>query len=87
MRKPWSVAGAWNFVSALLASPGIGVLIPTERHPAIAAQVFADFPWLAGNLLHDTHTAVLMREHGLAKICTRDADFRRFGFLEVVEPS
>jgi toxin-antitoxin system PIN domain toxin len=87
MRKLWSVAGAWAFVSALLASPGLGILIPTERHPTVAAQVFAEFPWLAGNLLHDTLTAVLMREHGLARICTRDADFRRFAFLEVVEPS
>ena len=47
----------------------------------------AEFPWLAGNLLHDAHTAVLMREHGVARICTRDADFRRFAFLEVVEPN
>ena len=55
-------------------------------HAAVAKQVIAEFPWLAGNLLHDTHTAVLMREHGVGRICTRDADFRRFAFLEVVEP-
>jgi len=86
MRKPWSAAGAWAFVSTLLDSPGLGVLAPTERHAAVAAQLFAELPWLAGNLIHDAHTAVLMREHGIARICTRDADFRRFGFLEVVEP-
>jgi toxin-antitoxin system PIN domain toxin len=86
MRKPWSVGGAWTFVSTLLASPGLGILVPTERHAAVATQVIAEFPWLSGNLLHDTHTAVLMREHGVARICTRDADFRRFAFLEVVEP-
>ena len=86
MRKPWSVAGAWSFVSTLLRSPGLGVLVPTERHAAVAAQVIEELPWLSGNLVHDTHTAVLMREHGVARICTRDADFRRFGFLEVVEP-
>jgi uncharacterized protein len=86
MRKPWSVAGAWAFASSLLATPSLGVLIPTERHPAIAAQLLAEHPSLAGNLIHDTHTVVLMREHGVARICTRDADFRRFAFLEVVEP-
>jgi uncharacterized protein len=86
MRKPWSVAGAWSFVSTLLRSPGLGVLVPTERHAAVAAQVIEELPWLSGNLIHDTHTAVLMREHGVARICTRDADFRRFGFLEVIEP-
>ena len=28
MRKPWSVAGAWAFVATLLATPGLGVLVP-----------------------------------------------------------
>jgi uncharacterized protein len=86
MRKPWSIAGAWAFVSTLLATPGLGVLVPTERHAAVAAQLVAELPWLAGNLIHDAHTAVLMREHGVGRICTRDADFRRFAFFEVVEP-
>jgi uncharacterized protein len=84
MRKPWSAAGAFAFVSALLASPGLSVLAATERHAAVAAQVIAELPWLAGNLVHDAHTAILMREHGVARICTRDTDFHRFPFLEVV---
>jgi predicted nucleic acid-binding protein len=44
-----------------------------------------EFPWLAGNVVHGAHTAVLMREHGIHK--TRDADFHRFPFLEVVDPA
>lgn len=86
MRKPWSAAGAWAFVSTLLATPSLAILVPTDRHAAVAAQLIVELPWLAGNLVHDAHTAVLMREHGIARICTRDADFRRFAFLEVVEP-
>jgi uncharacterized protein len=86
LRRPWSAAGAWAFVSALLGSPGLGVLTATERHADVAAEVIAELPWLAGNLIHDAHTAILMREHGIAKICTRDADFHRFSFLEVVDP-
>jgi len=43
-------------------------------------------PHLAGNLFHDAHTAILMREHGVARICTRDADFNQFPFLEVIDP-
>jgi predicted nucleic acid-binding protein len=27
-----------------------------------------------------------MREHGVRRICTRDADFSRFPFLEVIDP-
>ncbi|MCI0430060.1 MAG: PIN domain-containing protein [Rhodospirillales bacterium] len=86
MRRPWSAPEAWGFVSALLASPGLGVLVPTQRHAQVAEQVIAELPHLAGNVLHDAHTAVLMREHGIRRICTRDADFHRFSFLEVVDP-
>jgi predicted nucleic acid-binding protein len=36
--------------------------------------------------VHDTQTAVLMREHGIRRVCTRDTDFHRFPFLEPVDP-
>ena len=39
-----------------------------------------------GNLIHDFHTAVLMREHGLSRIYTRDTDFHRFPFLQPIDP-
>jgi predicted nucleic acid-binding protein len=42
--------------------------------------------YLVGNVLHDTHTAALMREHGISRLCTRDTDFHRFSFLEIVDP-
>jgi toxin-antitoxin system PIN domain toxin len=86
MRQPWSVSAAWDFVAALLASPGIDVLVASPRHVDIAADVISELPHLSGNLIHDTHTAILMREHGIARICTRDTDFNRFPFLEVVDP-
>jgi len=86
MRHPWTAPAAWEFVTALLAAPGLGVLTATRRHADVAGEVFAELPDLAGNLLHDTHTAVLMREHGIRQVCTRDADFHRFPFLEVVDP-
>jgi toxin-antitoxin system PIN domain toxin len=86
MRQPWSTPAAWDFVVALLASPGLGVLVPTQRHAEVAGQVIAELPHLAGNLLHDAHTAILMREHGIRRVCTRDTDFHRFPFLEVVDP-
>jgi predicted nucleic acid-binding protein len=87
LKQPWTAPQAWAFVSALLASPGLSVLVPTQRHGDVAEQVIAELPWLAGNLFHDAHTAVLMREHGIRRICTRDTDFHRFPFLEVFEPT
>jgi predicted nucleic acid-binding protein len=86
MRQPWSAPAAWEFVAGLLASPGLGVLISTPRHADVARQVIAELPHLAGNLLHDAHTAILMREHGIRRVCTRDTDFYRFPFLEVLDP-
>ena len=70
---------------ALLASPGLAVLVATQRHADVAAQVLGELPHLAGNILHDAHTAILMREHGIRRICTRDTDFTQFPFLEVID--
>jgi hypothetical protein len=84
--RPWTATAAWSFVTALLASPGLGLLAPTERHADVADEVIAEYPHLSGNLFHDAHTAILLREHGVRFICTRDADFSRFDFLEVIDP-
>lgn len=85
-RRPWSAPKAWGFLAAVQASPGLGVLVPTERHARVLAEVIDEVPQLAGNLVHDAETAVLMREHGIRRICTRDTDFHRFPFLEPVDP-
>jgi hypothetical protein len=84
--EPWPALEAWQFVSALLASSGLQVLVETPRHGDVVRQVVQEVPGLAGNLLHDVHTASLMREHGIRRIYTRDMDFHRFPFLEVVDP-
>jgi len=84
--SPWNAASAWGFVEALLATPGLTLLVPTVRHPEVAAEVIAQMPELSGNLFHDAHIAILMREHGISRICTRDTDFHRFPFVEVVDP-
>ncbi|MGE0460575.1 MAG: type II toxin-antitoxin system VapC family toxin [Vicinamibacterales bacterium] len=85
-RKPWTLAPAQQFLAALLESPGLDVLVPTDRHARVLGEVVNELPHLAGNLLHDARTAVLMREHGIRRICTRDTDFHRFPFVEPVDP-
>lgn len=85
-RRPRALAEAWRFVDALLASPGLRVLVATPRHREVARSVFEETPGLTGNLSHDAHIAILMREHGVRRIYTRDADFFRFSFLEPVDP-
>ena len=48
--------------------------------------MFTEVRDVRGNLVHDAHTAILMHEHGIREIYTRDADFHRFSFLRVVDP-
>lgn len=86
LSRPLTAAQAWSFVEAVLASPSFRVLGETDRHAAFAARTIAEIPLLAGNVLHDVHTAAVMREHGVRRVCTRDTDFHRFPFLEVVDP-
>lgn len=85
-RQPWSSGDSWSFIAAVLASPGLGVLEPTAMHAEIAARTIAQTPGLRGNLFHDCHIAILMRENGVRRIYTRDTDFHRFPFLEVLDP-
>jgi len=86
LRQPWTMDQALRFLEAIQASPGLDLLVPTDRHARVLADVVAEVPGLAGNIVHDTQTAVLMREHGIRRICTRDTDFHRFPFLEPVDP-
>lgn len=86
LRSPWTAQGAWTFLAALLASPSLQVLTETDRHEAVLAEVLDELPGLRGNLLHDAHVATVMREHGIQRIVTLDGDFRRFPFLDVIDP-
>ena len=86
MRQPWTMEAGVAFVAALQESPGLAFLVPTNRHAAVLAEVVAEVPGLAGNIIHDSQTATLMREHGIRRICTRDTDFHRFPFLEPIDP-
>ena len=85
-RTPFPIAKAWLFVEAVLASPSLSMLTATFRHSAVAAEVFAEIPDIRGNFVFDAHTAILMREHGIRTIYTRDTDFNRFPFIDVVDP-
>lgn len=86
MRTPWEVWQGRDFVRKLLDSPGLGILVETDRHAAVAREVFDDLPRISGNLVHDAHTAVLMYEHGIRRIYTSDTDFHRFPFVEPIDP-
>ena len=83
---PWSIEAAWQYVEALLASPGLSVLQETDRHVDVAREILSGRPPVSGNLVFDAHVAILMREHGITRIHTRDTAFHTFPFLSVIDP-
>lgn len=87
LNLPFSVSQAWSFLDALFASPHLRILVETDRHRHVAAEVFSEIPDLTGNLAFDAHTAILMRENGIKTIYTRDTDFSRFPFLTRIDPA
>ena len=87
LQSPLPTAAAWRLLGDLLKSPGMDILTATPRHAAVLERTIEEFPDVRGNPIHDLHIAVLMREHGISRICTRDADFRRFPFLSVIDPA
>jgi len=86
-RTPWSASRAWNFIEAVLASPSLGILIPTERHPEVVAEVMKEVPHLSGNLMYGLQTAVLMREHGIKRNIPETWIFIGFIFWSRLTPS
>jgi len=83
---PLTLTAAREWIAILLSCPTAGLLVPTERHMAVLEELCARQPRLRGNVVHDLHTAAVMREHGVSEIRTADADFHQFPFLTVVNP-
>ena len=83
---PWESNQAWGFLGALIESYHLHLLLATPQHADVLGQILSEYPNERGNVMHDIHTAVLMREHRITRICTRDRDFDRFPFLSVIDP-
>ncbi|MBI2536638.1 MAG: PIN domain-containing protein [Gemmatimonadetes bacterium] len=84
--QPLDLPTARRWIAALLASPTAGLLVETDRHAEVLEELAGLHPLLAGSLVHDLHTAALMKEHGISEIQTADTDFHQFAFLRVVNP-
>jgi uncharacterized protein len=85
--RPLRPEAALRFLTPILGCDLVTVLVPTARHQALLAATVKETGRLAGNVFHDVHTAVLMREHGVREIMTADRDFRMFDFLRVTDPT
>ena len=84
-RNPLSAQQAWRNVTSLLALPRCRLITEQEGFVDEYEQL-SNTAGVKGNLVPDAHLAVILRQHGVAKIYTADTDFRKFEFLTVVNP-
>lgn len=83
---PLDLPAAQSWIDILLAGRSGNILVATERHSAVLAEIVKTHPTLRGNPVHDLHIATVMKEHGIEEIQTADSDFNRFKFLNVMNP-
>ena len=83
--NPMSAATAWGNIQKLLGLPRARVIQETDSFAADYAEV-ARSACVYGNLVPDAHTATILRQHGVRRFYTADTDFKKFDFLEVVNP-
>jgi toxin-antitoxin system PIN domain toxin len=83
---PIALSEARNWIQQLIAGRDEAILVATDRHAGVLAELVASHPRLRGNPVHDLHIATLMVEHGVREIRTADSDFHQFPSLAVVNP-
>lgn len=71
-------------LSALTHSPGVRILAPARRYPSFFAEAVRKGR-ATGNLAFDAQIAAVCREHGVSRLLTRDQDFSRFPWIDIVD--
>jgi toxin-antitoxin system PIN domain toxin len=72
-------------VEALAGRSHVRLLAEEPGFLEVYRDVTAPFP-VRGNLVPDAHLAALLKQHGVRTLYTRDADFRKFAFLDLRDP-
>jgi toxin-antitoxin system PIN domain toxin len=83
--SPLTPGEALGNVEALVALPHVRLLAEEGGFLEVYREVTGGFP-VRGNLVPDAHLAALLKQHGVRTLHTRDADFRKFPFLDVHDP-
>jgi uncharacterized protein len=83
--RPLSPEEALCNVETLLSLPRVRVLSEGDEFLLVYRNIISRLP-VRGNLVPDAHLAALLLQNGITRIYTKDADFRKFDFLEVKIP-
>ena len=82
---PLAPEEAMGNLDALLTRPHVRVLAEEEGFWRVYRDTARALP-VRGNFVPDAHLAALLRQHGIRRLYTSDADFRKFPFLDVQSP-
>ncbi len=82
---PLSQGEAEGNIHALLQLPHVRVVSELDGFWEVYREVSATTR-ARGNLVPDAHLAAILKQNGIATLCTNDSDFRRFDFLELRNP-
>lgn len=83
--RPLPPDAAWANVHSLLDLPRVR-LIGEEDGFARQYEAATKGIVVRGNLVPDAHLAAILHQHGVHRLYSADTDFRKFHFLEVVNP-
>lgn len=84
-KQPLSPALAMESVDELLDLSQVRLLVEEPGFWKVYREVAAPGS-PRGKAVPDAHLAALLRFHGVRRLYSSDRDFRRFDFLEVVDP-
>lgn len=76
---------AMRNVEAMLRLPHVRTLGERDDFWEVYRAVTEAVP-TRGNLVTDAHLAAVLRQHGVRRLATHDSDFRKFSFLEIIDP-
>ena len=82
---PLSPDEALSNVESLIELPSVRVLSEDDGFLGMYRDVTAG-DVVRGNLVPDAHLVGILRQHGVRTLYTTDTDFRRFEFLDVLNP-
>lgn len=83
--QPLSPQEATANVESMLSLPHVRTLGERDGFWDAYKAVTATVP-TRGNLVPDAQLAALLRQHGVRHLATHDSDFRKFAFLEIIDP-
>ncbi|MBI2981706.1 MAG: PIN domain-containing protein [Deltaproteobacteria bacterium] len=78
---------AFHFIDKIFRHSGVEILLEGPSHPESLKFALEKGGYKQGPFVHDCHIAALLHENGIKTIVTADQDFRRFPFLEVLDPT